>query len=77
MHLIVYKFYHQYFEVVSIIDSGAEGRAKAIYQKNPAYQRDGKYLIAVAGNESLPKDALIHIDLGRYPEYETKGYMVL
>lgn len=73
------QIYHQYFEVVSMIDSGAGGgeRTKAIYQKNPAYQKDGKYLIAVAGNESLPKDALIHIDLGRYPEYETKMQRIL
>lgn len=71
--------YYQYFEIVSIIDSASGGNkdTNAVYKKNPNYNKDGKYLIAIAGNGMIPKKEISHIYLNPCQEYETKVQRIL
>lgn len=66
------RFYHQYFEVASIIDLPGEVNEKVAYQKKKDYNTDGKYFIAIAGNASLPKINISHVFMNMYPEYRQR-----
>jgi len=67
------KLYHQFFEVVGVIDNFEETSSSAYYS-NPdsKYRYDGKYFIGIASNEEIPKLNLTSVYMNKQNEYEEK-----
>lgn len=70
------QFYNQYFEAVSLIDKEGEQNKKIAYYKKK-YQQNGKYYIAVAGNEKTIDADISHIMMNFYPEYQQRIRRIL
>lgn len=64
------RLYHQYLEVVSLIDQEGVDEETVSYRKDSRrYAPKGKYVIAIAGNKELPKKTLSMVNLHLREEY--------
>lgn len=69
------EFYHQYFEVASIIDNSMEGVKKVPYYSDCC--RDGKYYIAVATNDENTQIDLHYMVVSGEEDYNKSNSRIL
>lgn len=72
-----YRIYHQFFEVMSVIDARYDDSQVIGYKSNSDYKMDGKYYIAVASNSKLPEISIGNVFLNTHNEYEEKRVRIL
>lgn len=67
------KLYNQFFEVTAVIASCNGGEHEAQYFRNhDVYNHDGKYFIAIASNQELPKESINSVFMNEKQEYEER-----